>query len=56
MEKFKDPKLIIDKIDTLLDDSEKDVQKAYLYAKVVQQDEKYRKLSGLNNWFIFKKV
>jgi SAM-dependent methyltransferase len=47
---------IIDKIDTLLDDTEKDVQKAYLYAKVVQKDEIYRKLSGLNNWFIFKKI
>lgn len=47
---------IIDKIDNLLDDSEKDFKRAYMYAKTVQKDEKYRRLSGLNNWFIFKKV
>ena len=47
---------IIDRIDNLLDDKEKDIQRAYLQAKIVQKDEKYRKLSGLNNWFIFKRV
>ena len=47
---------IIDNVDNLLNESEKDVQKAYKHAKIVQTDPKYRKLSGLNNWFIFKKV
>lgn len=47
---------IIDRVDSLLDNSEKDIKRAYHEAKNVQKDEKYRKLSGLNNWFIFKKV
>lgn len=47
---------IIDRVDSLLGDSEKDIKRAYMEAKNVQKDEKYRKLSGLNNWFIFKKV
>ena len=47
---------LINKIDSILDDSEKDIQRAYLHAKTTQKDKKYRQLSELNNWFIFKKV
>ena len=57
---FKNPfgnfKEIIDNVDTLLDDSGKDIQRAYNYAKTVQKEDKYRKLSELNNWFVFKKI
>jgi len=47
---------VIDKVDSLLEDSEIDIHRAYIQAKTVQKDEKYRKLSSLNNWFIFKKI
>ena len=47
---------IINKVDSLLDSSDKDIQKAYMYAKTVQKESKYKTLSSLNNWFIFKKV
>ncbi len=47
---------IIDNVDGLLSEREKDIQRAYVYAKNIKKDEKYRTLSGLNNWFVFKKV
>lgn len=47
---------IIDKVDSFLEDSDKDIKRAYHEAKTVQKDEKYRELSSLNNWFVFKKI
>ena len=47
---------IIDRVDSLLEDSEKDIRRAYHEAKTVQKDEIYRELSSLNNWFVFKKI
>lgn len=47
---------IMDNVENLLEEREKDIQKAYSYAKIVNKEQKYRTLSGLNNWFIFKKI
>tara|TARA_B100000900_G_C20601378_1_gene725797 strand:- start:876 stop:4556 length:3681 start_codon:yes stop_codon:yes gene_type:complete len=47
---------IIDNVEDLLNERDKDIKRGYMYAKNVVKDEKYRTLSGLNNWFIFKKV
>ena len=47
---------IIESVDSLLDKDDRETQKAYSEAKLLQKEEKYKILSGLNNWFIFKKV
>ena len=47
---------IIQSVDSLLDKDDRETQKAYSEAKTLQKEDKYKILSALNNWFIFKKV
>ena len=46
---------IVTDIDRMIDTEDKDTRRAYMGAKRVQTESKYRLLSSLNNWFIFQK-